>query len=98
MQQSVNLQNEIITWRAVLRSLKYLSSPNYGSVPKNICGEFLSEDLNDFVDNVVSKRKKVWNTIEKGKTTITDVKYDFFNVVRGKIMEALLYVKDEDQG
>ena len=35
MQQSVNLQNEIITWRAVLRSSKYLSSPNYSSFPKN---------------------------------------------------------------
>ena len=97
MQQSVNLQNEIITWRAVLRSSKYLSSPNYSSVPKNIYGEFLSDDLNDFVDNVVNKRKKVWDTIEKGKTTITDVKYDFLNVVRGKMMEDLLYIKDGDQ-
>ena len=97
MQQSVNLQNEIITWRAVLRSSKYLSSPNYSSVPKNIYGEFLSDDLNDFVDNVVNKRKKVWDTIEKGKTPITDVKYDFLNVVRGKMMEDLLYVKDGDQ-
>ena len=82
----------------MLRSSKYLSSPNYSFVPKNIYGQFLFDDLNDFVDSVVSKRKKVRDTIEKGKTTITDVKYDFFNVVRGKIMEALLYVKDEDQG
>ena len=82
----------------MLRSSKYLSSLNYSSVPKNIYGEFLSDDLNDLVDNVVSKRKKVWDTIEKGKTAGTDVKYDFFNVVRGKIMEALLYVKGGDQG
>ena len=65
-----DMQNEIITWRAVVRSSKYLSSPNYSSVPKNIYGEFLYDNLNDFVD-VVSKHKKVWDTIEKGKTTIT---------------------------
>ena len=81
----------------MLRSSKYLSSPNYSSVPKNIYGEFLSDDLNDFADNVVIKRKKVWDTIEKGKTTITDVKYDLFSFVTGKMMEDLLYVKDGDQ-
>ena len=74
MKQSVNLQNEIITQRAVLRLSKYLSIPNYSSVPKSVYGEFLSDDLNDFVDNVVSKLQKVWDTIEKGKTIITDVK------------------------
>ena len=73
MQQSVNLQNEIITWRAVLQSSKFLSSPNYSSVPKSISGEFLFDDLNDFAD-VVSKCKKVWDMIEKGKATITDMK------------------------
>ena len=31
--------------------------------------------------------------IEKGKTSITDVKYDFLNVVIGKMKEDLLYVK-----
>ena len=35
IQQSVNFRKEIVTWRAVLRSSKYLSSPNYSSVPKN---------------------------------------------------------------
>ena len=59
MQHPVNLQNEIITGRVVLLSLKYLSSPNYSSVPTDIYGEFLSDDLTDFVDNVISKRKKV---------------------------------------
>ena len=57
----------------MLQLSKYLSSPNYSSVPKSIYGEFFSDDLNDFVDNVVSKCKKVWDMIEKGKT-ITDVK------------------------
>ena len=40
-------------------SSKYLSSSNYSSVPRNIYGEFLSDDLNDFLDNVISKRTKV---------------------------------------
>ena len=80
MQQSVNLQNEIITWRAVLQSSKFLSSPNYSSVPKSISGEFLFDDLNDFVD-VVSKCKKVWDMIEKGKTTITDMKWSTISSV-----------------
>ena len=97
MQQLVNLQNEIMTWRAVLQSSKYLSSLDYISVPKTIYGEFISGDLNDFMDNVVSKCKKLWDTIEKYKTTITDVKYDFLIAVRGKMMEYLLYVKGGDQ-
>ena len=97
MQHPVNLQNEIITGRVVLLSLKYLSSPNYSSVPTDIYGEFLSDDLTDFVDNVISKRKKVWDTIEKGEITITGVKYRFLNVVRGKVMKDLLYVKNGDQ-
>ena len=97
MQQLVNLQNEIMTWRAVLQSSKYLSSLNYISVPKTIYGEFISADLNDFMDNVVSKCKKLWDTTEKYKTTITDVKYDFLIAVRGKMMEDLLYVKGGDQ-
>ena len=42
IQQSVNLQNEIITWRAVLRSSNYLSSPNYSSVSKNMENFFLT--------------------------------------------------------
>ena len=97
MQHPVNLQNEIITGRVVLLSLKYLSSPNYSSVPTDIYGEFLSDDLTDFLDNVISKRKKVWDTIEKGEITITGVKYRFLNVVRGKVMKDLLYVKNGDQ-
>ena len=67
MQHLVNLPNEIITWRVELLSSKYSSSSNYSSVPRNIYGEFLSDDLNDFVDNVISKRKNVWDTIEKRK-------------------------------
>ena len=97
MQQLVNLQNEIMTWRAVLQSSKYLSSLNYISVSKTIYGEFISGDLNDFKDNVVSKCKKLWDTIEKYKTTITDVKYDFLIAAGGKMMKDLLYVKDGDQ-
>ena len=71
----------------MLPSSEYFSSPNYSSVPANIYGEFLSEDLDDFVDNFISGGEEVWDTIEKGKTTITDVKYDFLNVVSGKVIE-----------
>ena len=67
MQHLVNLPNEIITWRVELLSSKYFSSSNYCSVPTNIYGEILPDDLNDFVDNVISKRKNVWDTIEKRK-------------------------------
>ena len=71
----------------MLPSSEYFSSPNYSSVPANIYGEFLSEDLDDFVDNFISGGEEVWDTNEKGKTTITDVKYDFLNVVSGKVIE-----------
>ena len=67
MQHLVNLPNEIITWRVEVLSSKYFSSSNYCSVPTNIYGEILPDDLNDFVDNVISKRKNVWDTIEKRK-------------------------------
>ena len=67
MQHLVNLPNEIITWRVELLSSKYFSSSNYCSVPTNIYGEILPDDLNDFVDNVISKRKNVWDTIEERK-------------------------------
>ena len=97
MQQSVNLQSKVITCRAVLQLSKYLWSPNYSSVTKSIYGEFLSGNLNDFVDNIVSKHKKVCDTVEKDKTTITDVKCKFVNAVRRKMMGDLLYVKDGDQ-
>ena len=97
MQQSVNLQKEIINWIAVLRASKYLSSPNYSSVPKKYLLRISFWQFKGFVDNIVSKCKEVWDTIEKRKTTITDVKYDFLNVVRGKTLENLLYVKDGDQ-
>ena len=46
-------------------SSKYLSSSNYSCVPRNIYGEFLSDDLNYFLDNVISEPKKVWDTIEE---------------------------------
>ena len=46
-------------------SSKYLSSSNYSSVSRNIYGEFLSDDLNYFLDNVISEPKKVWDTIEE---------------------------------
>ena len=41
--------------------------------------------------------RKFCDTVEKDKTTITDVKCKFLNAVRRKMMGDLLYVKDGDQ-
>ena len=89
----IDLNNEILVWRAVIRSTGYFSSNNYSNLPKNIHNEVLSEDMLNFSDNIKRKRELFWKAVEEG-SPIENVKCDHLCVLPGKTIDGLLYLHD----
>ena len=85
--------NEVLTWRAVLRSSNYFSRDNFGQLPKNIYDEQLSADLVDFSQKVKRRRLTCWEMVEKGEF-IHEIKCQYLNVIFGKQLDDLLYVNE----
>lgn len=100
----INLADEIIKWRAILRMSDYLVKPSY-SLPRSIYDEVLSNDMINFSAKVKKKRKECWELLERGESIVT-VKYPYMVVVPGCEVDDLLYREgnsdsedeDEDEG
>ena len=58
--RNVDIYDEIVTWRAILRSSNFLTKTNEEGTIKNIYGEGLSIDLDDFAETINEKMHDYW--------------------------------------
>ena len=68
------LYHEIVTWRAVLRSSGMLQKDEEEGIIKNIYGELLSPDSDDFTCKLESKMQEYWDIVALG-TPLQHIKY-----------------------
>ena len=66
--REVDLYDEIVTWRAVLRESEFLVPGDEDLVPKNIYKESLCSDIIELTEKAIDKMKKYWQNVANGKT------------------------------
>ena len=77
--RQVDIYNEIVTWRAVLRCSGMLSDSCDIGVAQNIFGEPLSADINDLTHGLMEKMFSYWNHVGKG--TYNNPKISYMHVL-----------------
>ena len=91
--KSIDLIDEIIKWRTILRSSEYLITENYNPLPKNIFDEILSDNMANFPDIVRGKREECGSLIENEHSIVT-VTYPLLSVLQGEEIADLLHTCD----
>ena len=86
----IDLADEIVKWRAILRMSEYLSEDNFHTVPRSIYDDLLSNDTVNFSEKVRNKREECWSLLEKGSDIVT-VNYPLMQVGLGSEIDDLLY-------
>ena len=85
--KDTDLYNEIVSWRSVLRLSEMLSGTEQENVIKNIFGEPLNSDLDDFTYHVEQKMEKYWEFAYNG-VPLQSIQYTKINILQEALDES----------
>ena len=83
--RQADIYDEIISWRAVLRSSGILTHFEEEGLVKNIYGESLSLDLDGFTEKLTEKMETYWDTVgsrgSRDVISFDNIKYEHLHVL-----------------